>query len=89
MNIRHISFSEDDGNLFQVNDPQLRAEAIRHSVLPRLNILINEAIATVDAVYGINVLEDSIVSMYPKYRQEQPGRNRSQEASPVRLNAFF
>ena len=31
-----IEFDEQDANLFKVDDARLRADAIKHSVLPRL-----------------------------------------------------
>ena len=60
---RHdIGFDESDKNLFQVEDARLRADALRHSILPRLHLVMNEAIAGIRNIYGVDVLEDSIVT---------------------------
>ncbi len=40
--LKDISFDESDKNLFQVDDPRLRADAIRFSILPRLNNVFNQ-----------------------------------------------
>lgn len=64
-----ITFDEQDANLFFVEDARLRANALKHSVLPRLRAVMNSAIALIRDIYGIEVLEDSIVSVYPNFRQ--------------------
>lgn len=66
-----ISFDEQDANLFLVEDARLRADALKHSVLPRLRTLMNEAVALIREIYGIEALEDSIVSVYPNFRPLQ------------------
>lgn len=63
-----LSFDEADANLFLVDDVRLKADALRHSVVPRLRALLGEAIASVQAVYGIDALEDSTVSCFPNFR---------------------
>ncbi|MCF8055003.1 MAG: HNH endonuclease [Deltaproteobacteria bacterium] len=63
-----IRFDESDKNLFQVDDPRLRADALRFSVLPRLHALLNEALAKASEVYQIDVMEDSIVFYSPHFR---------------------
>jgi len=66
---RHdIGFDESDKNLFQVEDARLRADALRHSILPRLHLVMNEAIAGIRNIYGVDVLEDSIVTYWPHFR---------------------
>ncbi len=66
-----VTFDEQDANLFLVDDARLRADALKHSVLPRLRLATNTAIALVRDIYGIEVLEDSIVSTYPNFRQKR------------------
>lgn len=66
-----ISFDEQDANLFLVDDTRLRADALKHSVLPRLRVVMNSAIALIREVYGIEALDDSIVSVYPNFRQKR------------------
>lgn len=72
MRLADISFDEQDRNLFQVTDARLRADALRHSILPRLHAVLHEAIALIRHVYSIEALEDSIVSFFPHFRQKRP-----------------
>lgn len=74
MKLDDITFDESDRNLFQVDDARLRADALQHSILPRLHVLMNECISSIRRVYEVEVLEDSIVSYYPHFR-----RNRERE----------
>lgn len=66
-----ITFDEQDTNLFLVDDARLRADALKHSVLPRLRVVMNSAIALIREVYGIDVLDDSIVSVSPNFREKR------------------
>jgi hypothetical protein len=66
-----ISFDEQDANLFLVDDAQLRADALKHSVLPRLRVMMNEAVSLIREIYGVEALEDSIVSVYPNFRPKR------------------
>lgn len=71
-----ISFDEQDANLFLVDDARLRADALKHSVLPRLRVVMNVAISLIREIYEIEVLEDSIVSVYPNFRQKRENELR-------------
>lgn len=66
-----ISFDEQDANLFRVEDARLRADALKHSILPRLQVVMNEAIASVRERLGIEALADSIISVYPNFRTKR------------------
>jgi hypothetical protein len=66
-----ITFDEQDANLFFVDDARLRADALQQSVLPRLRVTMNCAIALIRDIYGIEVLDDSIVSVYPNFRKQR------------------
>ena len=66
-----IEFDESDKNLFQVDDARLRADALRHSILPRLHAVMNECISYIRYVYGIEALDDSIVSYFPHFRPKR------------------
>ena len=39
MELDQISFDESDKNLFQIDDLRLKADAIKHSILPKLHVL--------------------------------------------------
>lgn len=66
-----IAFDEQDANLFLVDDARLRADALKHSVLPRLRMTMNAAITLIREIYEIEALDDSIVSTYPNFRQNR------------------
>ena len=66
-----VFFDEQDANLFLVDDARLRADALQHSLLPRLRNLMHVAIAEIRDIYGIEALDDSIVSVYPNFRQNR------------------
>ncbi len=69
-------FDESDKNIFQVDEARLRADALKHAILPRLHLILNDCITLIKAIYDVDVLDDSIVSQYPNFRQ-----NRQQELS--------
>jgi len=71
ISLSEISFDEQDANIFQVDDLRLRADALKHSVLPRLRVVLNEAIHSIHKCYGIDVFEDSIISVYPNFRTKR------------------
>lgn len=83
MRLTDITFDDQDRNLFQVPDARLRADALKHSLLPRLHAILNEAIASIRCVYGIEALDDSIVSFYPHFRQK-----RERELAHLYENAY-
>lgn len=66
-----VFFDEQDANLFLVNEARLRADALQHSLLPRLRNLMHVAIAEIRDIYRIEALDDSIVSVYPNFRQKR------------------
>ena len=55
----------------QVDDSRLEADALKHSVLPRLRVIMNVAIALIQEIYGIDVLEDSAFWVYPNFREKR------------------
>lgn len=69
--LSEIAFDEQDINLFLVEDARLRADALKHSVIPRLRLVMNSAIALVREIYGIEALDDSIVSVFPNFRTKR------------------
>ena len=71
MKLEEINFDESDKNLFQVDDARLRADALKHSILPRLHVVMNECIAKIRQIYGVEALDDSIVSYYPHFRSKR------------------
>jgi len=66
-----ISFDEEDRNLFLVDDRRLRADALKYSLLPKLEVVLNEAVKIIREVYGIEAFEDSIIFRSPNFRPTQ------------------
>jgi hypothetical protein len=66
-----IEFDESDKNLFQVDDAQLRADALKHSILPRLQAVMNDCISCIRRIYDIEALDDSIISYFPHFRPKR------------------
>lgn len=66
-----ISFGDDDANLFLVDDLFLKANALKNSLLPRLQALIQHCAIQINKVYGIDVFQNSIISKYPNFRNQR------------------
>ena len=77
--LSEVQFDEADANLFRVEDLRLRAYALKHSVLPRLNRLMHEALGQIRTVLKIEALDDLIISQYPNFRT---GRRESELSIP-------
>ncbi len=71
MKLDDISFDESYKNLFQVDDARLRADALRHSVVPRLRVVLDNCIALINATYDVDVLEESRISCFPNFRLQR------------------
>jgi hypothetical protein len=66
-----ISFDENDLNLFQVDNPRLRADALKHSVLPKLCVVLNECLSMIRDIYGVEALDDSRNFQSPNFRMRR------------------
>lgn len=71
MKFEEIYFDVDDKNLFLVDDLKLKAEAIQHSVLPKLEIITNQTISLLTNVFHSNPLELSTVLKFPNFRKKR------------------
>lgn len=69
--VERIQFDEQDRDLFRISDLRLRADAIKHSVLPRLQRLMNICIDMIRDAYGVETLDDSIISLSPNFRTKR------------------
>jgi hypothetical protein len=65
------SFDDQDRDLFTVDNPRLRADALRYSLLPRLHIALRECLNAVKLVYNIEPLEHSRLARYPNFREQR------------------
>jgi hypothetical protein len=71
--IEDISLDEEDAKLLKLQtDLLLKAKGIRYSILPKLNIVLEEALSRVRKIYGIEVFnEGSIVCSSPNFREKR------------------
>ena len=63
--LTNVQFDKEDAELFRLDDKDLKAQAIFNSILPRLQCVANDAIATIARVYGIEPLENAAISTSP------------------------
>lgn len=63
-----ISFDGEDQQLFGVDDIQIKAEALRHAIIPKLEAACNHFVDLVRDCYGIELLEDSSYTLSPQFR---------------------
>lgn len=68
MNIKEVSFDQGDKDLFIIDDLRLKAEAIRYSIIPKLELLVNHSVSQVANVFGHNPLHFSSIVKSPNFR---------------------
>ncbi len=68
MKIEDILFDEDDRTLFLIDDIQLKADAIRYSILPKLGIVNNELISRITEFYAFDFFKDYSIAQTPHFR---------------------
>ena len=68
-----ISFDKEDALLFSYSDDLLlKAKAIQSSILPKLQVLLQESISLIRKIYGIEALdEDSHIVWSPHFREKR------------------
>lgn len=71
LRLEDIQFDENDKNLFQIDDLRLKADALKHSLLPKLHVVLNECVAAISKVYGIDVFEHCSISQSPNFRTKR------------------
>jgi hypothetical protein len=71
--IEDVSLDEEDAKLLKLQtDLLLKAKGIRYSILPKLNIILEEAISRIRRIYNIEVFnENSIVCSSPSFREKR------------------
>jgi HNH endonuclease len=69
--LENIVFDKEDQELFLIDDLQLKAQAIRNSILPKMQVVMNYAINQIDKVYDVNVFDDCMIAQAPHYRLHQ------------------
>ena len=71
--IEDISFDKEDSLLFSYNDDLLlKAKAIQNSILPKLQVLLQESISLIRKIYEIEIFDEgSTLSKYPSFRDKR------------------
>jgi hypothetical protein len=71
--LEDVSLDEEDAKLLRLQtDLLLKAKGIKYSILPKLNIVLEEALSRVRKTYGIQVFdENSIVCSSPSFREKR------------------
>ncbi len=74
MKIPDELFDKEDALLFSYSDDLLlKAKAIKNSILPKLNLLLQASVSLIREIYEIEVFdEDSTISKYPSFRENRP-----------------
>ncbi|MDR3366828.1 MAG: HNH endonuclease [Prevotellaceae bacterium] len=75
-NLKHIALDAEDAALFSLNeDLLLKAKSIKYSILPKLNILLEETLSRIRKIYNIEVLnENSIIHSAPNFREKRDSK---------------
>jgi hypothetical protein len=71
--IEDIAFDEEDASLFNYKgDLLLKAKALKYSILPKLNVLLEETVSRIRKIYGIEVFnQNSIIHCAPNFREKR------------------
>lgn len=66
-----VLFDKQDVDLFRPEDPDLKAKAIRNSIIPRLLEVVNAAVENAGEVYGVEPMEGMTLSFAPRSRERK------------------
>lgn len=69
-----VTLDYEDAKIFQLKDTELliKAKAIKYSIVPKLNILLEEALSRIRRVYGIEVFNEGMhLYSTPNYRENR------------------
>jgi hypothetical protein len=71
--LEDITLDEEDAKLFKLQgDKILQAKSIKYSILPKLNVILEEALSRVRKTYGIEVFNaNSIIHSWPHFREKR------------------
>ena len=71
--LENIIFDGEDSALFKLKDDNLlKAKAIKYSILPKLNVLLEESMSRIRKIYGIEVFSNnSIIHSAPNFREKR------------------
>lgn len=66
-----VLFDKQDVDLFRPEDQDLKAQAIRNSIIPRLLEVVNSAVENAGEVYGVEPMEGMTLSFAPRSRERK------------------
>lgn len=71
--IEDVTFDEEDVKLLMLkSDLLLKAKGIQYSILPKLNVILEEALSRVRRIYGVEVFDNhSTVCSAPAFREHR------------------
>jgi len=71
--IENVTLDVEDTNLFKLRDDLLlNGKVIKYSILPNLNVLLEEALTHIRKIYEIEVFkEHSILHSAPNFREKR------------------
>jgi hypothetical protein len=71
--LENITLDEEDAALFRLKgDFLLKAKAIKYSILPKLNVILEETLSRIRKTYGIEVFnQNSIIHSAPNFREKR------------------
>jgi len=82
--LRNIAFDSEDRELFLIDDLRLKANAIRFSILPKMQLVMNYAISQIDETYEVNVLDDCMIAQAQHFRLG----NRQADVKNIKLQQY-
>lgn len=70
---QNITFDKEDGLLFSYSDDLLlKAKAIQNSILPKLQMVLQDAVSLIRTIYGVEVFdENSTITKRPNFRPKR------------------
>lgn len=70
---QNITFDKEDGLLFSYSDDLLlKAKAIQNSILPKLQVVLQDAVSLIRTIYGVEVFEEnSTIFKSPNFRPKR------------------
>jgi len=74
MKIEEIIFDEDNKTLFLIDDIQLKADAIRYSILPKIDLIINETISRLMEIFEFDFYQNYSLTKSPHFRLSKTQR---------------
>jgi HNH endonuclease len=70
IDIHDLRFEEKDAEIFKIADTKTRLETLQNYFFPRLEVLLQDTVAVVQAIYNINPYEQITVTSRPRHRKK-------------------